>query len=189
MPPSRPLTPGPTPALPFPRPKTKSLGHGGHRRLGHRRDGHDRRAVGADGQRGERPADGKPDGRAGDEQRDERPDRRPPGPGQPGDVEFIGLQHGKRGGHRGGGRIRNGLATRMLAGGSEGASPYIWAGFDAMRVICRKFNDRPEQASRPMSATPADSFPGRAAPSSCSRNWNRPWRGGRGSTPRSWAGW
>ncbi|MBU1184275.1 MAG: beta-ketoacyl-[acyl-carrier-protein] synthase family protein, partial [Proteobacteria bacterium] len=25
--------------------------------------------------------------------------------------------------------IRSGLATRMLAGGSEGASPYIWAGF------------------------------------------------------------
>ena len=49
-------------------------------------------------------------------------------------------------------RIRNGMATRMLAGGSEGASPYIWAGFDAMRVICRKFNDRPTEGSRPMSA-------------------------------------
>ena len=40
-------------------------------------------------------------------------------------------------------RIRSGLAKRMLVGGSEGASPYIWAGFDAMRVICRKFNDAP----------------------------------------------
>ena len=30
-------------------------------------------------------------------------------------------------------RIRAGLAKRMLAGGSEGPSPYIWAGFDAMR--------------------------------------------------------
>jgi 3-oxoacyl-(acyl-carrier-protein) synthase len=58
------------------------------------------------------------------------------------------------------GRIRNGLATRMLAGGSEGASPYIWAGFDAMRVICRKFNDRPEQASRPMSASACGFVPG-----------------------------
>jgi len=28
-------------------------------------------------------------------------------------------------------RIRLGLAKRMLAGGSEGPSPYIWAGFDA----------------------------------------------------------
>jgi 3-oxoacyl-(acyl-carrier-protein) synthase len=58
------------------------------------------------------------------------------------------------------GRIRNGQATRMLAGGSEGASPYIWAGFDAMRVICRKFNDRPTEASRPMSASAAGFVPG-----------------------------
>ncbi|MHB8909639.1 MAG: beta-ketoacyl-[acyl-carrier-protein] synthase family protein [Syntrophales bacterium] len=57
-------------------------------------------------------------------------------------------------------RIRNGLATRMLAGGSEGPSPYIWAGFDAMRVICRKFNDHPEQASRPMSASACGFVPG-----------------------------
>ena len=57
-------------------------------------------------------------------------------------------------------RIRSGLATRMLAGSSEGASPYIWAGFDAMRVICRKFNDRPEEASRPMSASAAGFVPG-----------------------------
>jgi 3-oxoacyl-(acyl-carrier-protein) synthase len=57
-------------------------------------------------------------------------------------------------------RIRGGLAVRMLAGGSEGASPYIWAGFDAMRVICRKFNDRPEEASRPMSETAAGFVPG-----------------------------
>ena len=57
-------------------------------------------------------------------------------------------------------RIRSGLAVRMLAGGSEGASPYIWAGFDAMRVICRKFNDRPEEASRPMSASAAGFVPG-----------------------------
>jgi len=56
--------------------------------------------------------------------------------------------------------IRSGLATRMLAGGSEGASPYIWAGFDAMRVICRKFNDRPEEASRPMSASASGFVPG-----------------------------
>jgi len=57
-------------------------------------------------------------------------------------------------------RIRNGLATRVLAGGSEGASPYIWAGFDAMRVICRKSNDRPERASRPMSASASGFVPG-----------------------------
>ncbi|MCX7816739.1 MAG: beta-ketoacyl-[acyl-carrier-protein] synthase family protein [Syntrophales bacterium] len=57
-------------------------------------------------------------------------------------------------------RIRLGLAKRMLAGGSEGGSPYVWSGFDAMRVICRKFNDNPEAASRPMSASAAGFVPG-----------------------------
>lgn len=57
-------------------------------------------------------------------------------------------------------RIRLGLARRMLAGGSEGSSPYIWAGFDSMRVLSRKFNDRPEAASRPMSATASGFIPG-----------------------------
>jgi 3-oxoacyl-(acyl-carrier-protein) synthase len=56
-------------------------------------------------------------------------------------------------------RIRAGRATRMLCGGAEGASHYIWAGFDAMRVLCRKFNDSPERASRPMSATAAGFVP------------------------------
>jgi len=60
-------------------------------------------------------------------------------------------------------RIRLGLAKRMLAGGSEGPSPYIWAGFDAMRVICRKFNEQPETASRPMSATASGFVPGSGA--------------------------
>jgi 3-oxoacyl-(acyl-carrier-protein) synthase len=57
-------------------------------------------------------------------------------------------------------RIRMGLAKRMVAGGSEGASPYIWAGFDAMRVISRKFNDNPAAGSRPMSATACGFVPG-----------------------------
>ncbi|HVN40643.1 MAG TPA: beta-ketoacyl-[acyl-carrier-protein] synthase family protein [Myxococcota bacterium] len=50
-------------------------------------------------------------------------------------------------------RIRRGDAKRMLAGGAEGASHYIWSGFDAMRVLCRTHNDAPERASRPMSAS------------------------------------
>ena len=52
-------------------------------------------------------------------------------------------------------RIRRGQATRMLCGGSECACHYIWAGFDAMRVLCRTMNDAPERASRPMSASAA----------------------------------
>jgi len=57
-------------------------------------------------------------------------------------------------------KIRFGLADRMLAGGSEGASPYIWGGFDAMRVIARKYNDSPEEGSRPMSASANGFVPG-----------------------------
>jgi 3-oxoacyl-(acyl-carrier-protein) synthase len=60
-------------------------------------------------------------------------------------------------------RIRHGLATRMLCGGSEGSSHYIWAGFDAMRVLCRAFNDAPERASRPMSASAAGFVPSAGA--------------------------
>ncbi len=60
-------------------------------------------------------------------------------------------------------RIRSGLAKRMLAGGSEGATPYIWSGFDAMRVLNRTRNDEPEKASRPMSASAAGFVPGSGA--------------------------
>lgn len=60
-------------------------------------------------------------------------------------------------------RIRAGLALRMLCGGSEGASHYIWAGFDAMRVLCRTHNDAPERASRPMSASAGGFVPAAGA--------------------------
>jgi 3-oxoacyl-(acyl-carrier-protein) synthase len=60
-------------------------------------------------------------------------------------------------------RIKAGLAERMLAGGAEGSSEYIWAGFDAMRVLNKNFNDNPEQASRPMSASAAGFIPGSGA--------------------------
>ena len=60
-------------------------------------------------------------------------------------------------------RIQDGLARRMLCGGAEGASHYIWAGFDAMRVLCRGFNDDPTHASRPMSASAGGFIPGSGA--------------------------
>lgn len=60
-------------------------------------------------------------------------------------------------------RIRAGRATRMLAGGSEGHSHYIWAGFDAMKVLNRTRNDAPAEASRPMSASAAGFVPGSGA--------------------------
>ena len=60
-------------------------------------------------------------------------------------------------------RIREGRAERMLAGGSEGSSKYIWAGFDAMKVLERRKNDRPQEASRPMSASAGGFVPGSGA--------------------------
>ena len=60
-------------------------------------------------------------------------------------------------------RIRAGRAERMLCGGAEAASHYIWAGFDAMRVLNRNSNDAPERASRPMSASAGGFVPGSGA--------------------------
>ncbi len=60
-------------------------------------------------------------------------------------------------------RIRSGLSTRMLAGGSEGHSKYIWAGFDAMKVLARGKNHAPERASRPMSASASGFVPAAGA--------------------------
>jgi 3-oxoacyl-(acyl-carrier-protein) synthase len=60
-------------------------------------------------------------------------------------------------------RIRSGRAERMLCGGSEGASPYIWSGFDAMRVLARGSNHAPERASRPMSASASGFVPAAGA--------------------------
>lgn len=60
-------------------------------------------------------------------------------------------------------RIRFGLAERMLTGGSEGSSHYIWGSFDAMRVLNRNSNDAPDKASRPMSRTAGGFIPGSGA--------------------------
>jgi 3-oxoacyl-(acyl-carrier-protein) synthase len=54
-------------------------------------------------------------------------------------------------------KIKEGRADRMLAGGVEAASPYVWGPFDAMRVLARKYNETPEKGSRPLSAS-ADGF-------------------------------
>jgi 3-oxoacyl-(acyl-carrier-protein) synthase len=60
-------------------------------------------------------------------------------------------------------RIRAGYARRMVVGSAEIASPYIWGCFDSMRILCRKYNDAPEKASRPMSATAAGFVPSSGA--------------------------
>ena len=60
-------------------------------------------------------------------------------------------------------RIKSGQAKRILAGSTGDSGPYIWAGFDAMRVCTFKHNDSPEQGSRPMSASASGFVPGSGA--------------------------
>ncbi|WP_289062653.1 beta-ketoacyl-[acyl-carrier-protein] synthase family protein [uncultured Zobellia sp.] len=60
-------------------------------------------------------------------------------------------------------RIANGQAERMLVGSCSDSGPYVWAGFDAMRILPRNYNDNPEAASRPLSASAAGFVPGSGA--------------------------
>lgn len=60
-------------------------------------------------------------------------------------------------------RIQSGQAKRILAGSTSDSGPYIWAGFDALRVCSSKYNEAPENGSRPMSATAAGFVPGSGA--------------------------
>jgi 3-oxoacyl-(acyl-carrier-protein) synthase len=60
-------------------------------------------------------------------------------------------------------RIKLGQAKRMLAGSTSDSGPYIWGGFDAMKVCTFKHNDSPEQGSRPMSASASGFVPGSGA--------------------------
>ncbi len=60
-------------------------------------------------------------------------------------------------------RIRTGKAKRMLVGSCSDSGPYIWGGFDAMRILPVRYNDNPERGSRPMSASAAGFVPGSGA--------------------------
>lgn len=60
-------------------------------------------------------------------------------------------------------RIQAGRAKRMLVGSCSDHGPYLWGGFDAMRVMTYKHNENPEQGSRPMSATASGFVPGSGA--------------------------
>ncbi|MCF6407867.1 beta-ketoacyl-[acyl-carrier-protein] synthase family protein [Chitinophaga filiformis] len=60
-------------------------------------------------------------------------------------------------------RIRNGHAKRMLAGSTSDAGPYIWGGFDGLKVCTFKHNDHPAAGSRPMSASASGFVPGSGA--------------------------
>ncbi|WP_117881410.1 beta-ketoacyl-[acyl-carrier-protein] synthase family protein [Aureibaculum luteum] len=60
-------------------------------------------------------------------------------------------------------RIKNGKAKRMLVGSCSDHGPYLWGGFDAMRVMTYKHNESPTQGSRPMSASASGFVPGSGA--------------------------
>jgi 3-oxoacyl-[acyl-carrier-protein] synthase I len=60
-------------------------------------------------------------------------------------------------------RIATGKATQMLCGSTSDHGPYLWGGFDAMKVITYKHNHEPQKASRPMSETASGFVPGSGA--------------------------
>jgi len=60
-------------------------------------------------------------------------------------------------------RIKSGQAKRILAGSTSDSGPYIWGGFDALRVCTFKHNNSPEEGSRPMSATASGFVPASGA--------------------------
>ncbi len=59
--------------------------------------------------------------------------------------------------------IKHGYAKRMLVGSTEHVDTYVYGAFDSMRVLTRKLNDHPEQASRPMSLSAGGFIPGSGA--------------------------
>ncbi|MDH7446447.1 beta-ketoacyl-[acyl-carrier-protein] synthase family protein [Aquimarina sp. 2201CG14-23] len=60
-------------------------------------------------------------------------------------------------------RIISGKAEIILAGSTSDSGPYVWGGFDAMRILPHRYNDNPIAASRPMSATASGFVPGSGA--------------------------
>jgi len=60
-------------------------------------------------------------------------------------------------------RIANGKAKQILCGSTNDDGPYIWGGFDALKVMAYKYNDNPTAASRPMSESANGLVPGAGA--------------------------
>lgn len=60
-------------------------------------------------------------------------------------------------------RIMAGKAKCMLVGSCGDHGPYLWGGFDAMRILPGNYNTNPGEASRPMSATASGFVPGSGA--------------------------
>lgn len=60
-------------------------------------------------------------------------------------------------------RIKAGQAKRMIVGSTSDNGPYVWGGFDALRVLTYKHNESPETGSRPMSASASGFVPASGA--------------------------
>ncbi|MFO8146688.1 MAG: beta-ketoacyl synthase N-terminal-like domain-containing protein, partial [Gillisia sp.] len=60
-------------------------------------------------------------------------------------------------------RIQAGKAKRMLVGSCSDHGPYVWGGFDAMRILPGNYNENPKEAPGPMSALAAGFIPGSGA--------------------------
>ncbi|WP_339699908.1 beta-ketoacyl-[acyl-carrier-protein] synthase family protein [uncultured Marixanthomonas sp.] len=56
--------------------------------------------------------------------------------------------------------IASGKATQMLCGSSNDGGPYVWGGFDAMRILPHRYNENPTAASKPMSEDASGFVPG-----------------------------
>jgi 3-oxoacyl-(acyl-carrier-protein) synthase len=59
--------------------------------------------------------------------------------------------------------IAAGKARYMLCGSSSDSGPYIWGGFDAMKVTTYKYNDTPNEVAGPMSEDASGFVPGSGA--------------------------
>ncbi|MGB3775457.1 MAG: beta-ketoacyl-[acyl-carrier-protein] synthase family protein [Leeuwenhoekiella sp.] len=57
-------------------------------------------------------------------------------------------------------RIKSGQAKIMLAGSTSDGGPYVWCGFDALRILPSQYNADPQSASRPMDVGASGFVPG-----------------------------
>ncbi len=60
-------------------------------------------------------------------------------------------------------RIQAGKAKRMLVGSCSDHGPYVWGGFDAMRILPGNYNENPKETPGPLSAEAAGFIPGSGA--------------------------
>jgi 3-oxoacyl-(acyl-carrier-protein) synthase len=59
--------------------------------------------------------------------------------------------------------IQSGKAKTMLIGSCSDSGPYIWGGFDALRILPYQYNDNPQEASRPFAENASGFVPSSGA--------------------------